>query len=329
MRAWLKNFPHYVTPEAYEAAIDHMVEKLSREVGVVSIFQIGHIHNPGISDIDMMVVLEDGVEFPLNPLQGLSKTERYLFLHTLFGISRNDLHDTQRYAFFHNDRLLWGEAFPAWDKNLSPEEIGVLKTQTAIEYLIQMYITMTLQRVYGIVWVRELLLQGRALLYDLEFLNISCGRLYEFILTLTEWRNHWFEAKPSINHLYAWIQDCYQELHEFLKKLLQTETFYLPEWATPRIAKNVTLIPSDQFFYIHRGMTLPASLGCLGKKYLKIQRHWNQFFFHFPIQKGEVPPVLAMRFELEYRMVRFNLDKHFIPLRSPLNFFRKIHIPGT
>jgi hypothetical protein len=328
MRPWLMNFPHYVTPEAYEDAIHHMVEKLSGEAGVVSIFQIGNLHHPGISDIDMMVVLEDGVEFHLNPLQGLSKTERYLFLHTLFGISRNDFHDAQHYTFFHNYRLLWGETFPIREKNLSPEEMRVLKTQTAIEYLVQMYITMTVQRTYGIFWVRELLLHARALFYDFEFLNVSSGRLYELILTLMEWRNNWFEIKPEEKCLREWIDDCYKELSEFLKRLLQTEKFYVPEGSSLQVAKNITLSQSNQFSYAHHGVMFPPLFRGLGKKYFKVQRKLNRFVFFVPIEKKEIPSVLRIKYDLEYRMVRFTADKHFLPVKSPLNFMRKLNFQG-
>jgi hypothetical protein len=329
MKFLFNDYPYHVPLRIYENAIHGMVEKLRRREGIISIFQIGSTLHPGISDIDMVVVFKDNGAFHLNPLEGLSKTERYLFIHPPFGVSKSDFIEAQRYTFSKNWRHLWGEKFTIGQYDLSEEEIKCLKTQTALEYLIQNYINLTILRAYRIFSVRALLLNMKAMLYDLQLLSVLSGRLYELLETLVEWRNNWFEIKPNTKHLSGWIHGCYQELHAFLKIFLRTEKFYLPECGSFHITKNVTLMPSEEFFCIHKGIILPALFSCLGKKYFKIQRRLNQFFFHLPIQKGKVPPVLAKRFELEYRMVRFNRDKDFMPLRSSLNFFRKIQFHET
>jgi len=329
MKFIFSDYPYYVPLRIYENAIQGMVEKLRRQEEIISIFQIGSISHPGISDIDLVLVSKENGAFHLNPLEGLSKTERYLFIHPPLGVSKADFTEAQKLTFYHNWNLLWGEKLIGEGSNLSEEETKRLKIQTALEYLIQNYINLTISRMYGILGVRTLLLNMRAMLFDLQLLNVLSGRLYELLETLVEWRHNWFEIKPSTKQLTGWIHDCYQELHAFLKAFLQTEKFYLPEWGTLRISKNVTLVPSEEFYFNHLGIILPALLRFLGRKYFKIQRRSNHFYFHLPIQKGTVPPVLAKRFELEYRMVRFNCDKDFMPLRSSLNFFRKIQFHET
>ncbi len=329
MKFYFNDYPYFVPLGIYENAIEGMVEKLRRQEGIISIFQIGSIIHPGISDIDMVVVFKENGVFHLNPLQGLTKVERYLFIHPPLGASKTDFIEAQRYMFFHNWRLLWGEKFTIGERDLPEEEIKCLKIQTALEYLIQNYINLTILRAYGIFNVRGLLLNIKAMLYDLQLLNVLSGRLYELLGTLVKWRDNWFEVTPKTTQLSEWIQGCYQELYEFLKTFLQTEKLYLPEWGAFRISKNVTLVPSDHFFCDHQGIILPVLFSFLGRKYFKIQRRLNQFLFHLPIQRGEIPPVLAKRFELEYRMARFTVDKHFMPLRSSLNFLRKVHDHGT
>ena len=138
----------------YENAIKGMVEKLRRQEGIISIFQIGSIIHPGISDIDMVVVFKENGVSHLNPLQGLSKTERYLFNDPPFGVSETDLIEAQRYMIFQNSRLLWGEKIYKGGGHLCEEEIKCLKIQTALEYLIQNYINLTVLRAYGIFNVR-------------------------------------------------------------------------------------------------------------------------------------------------------------------------------
>ncbi len=329
MKFFFSDYTHHVPLRIYENAIQDMVEKLRRQEEGISIFQIGSISNPGISDIDLVVVFKENGAFHLNPLEGLPKTERYLFIHPPFGVSKPDFIEAQQYTFYHSWSLLWGEKLIEEGNNLSEEEVKRLKIQTALEYLIQNYINLTILRIYGIFSVRTLLLNMRAMLFDLQLLNVFSGRLYKLLEVVVKWRNNWFEITPNTTDLSRWIQDCYQELHAFLKTFLQTETFYLPEWGTFRISKNVTLVPSEQFFFNQQGIILPTLLRCLGKKYFKIQRRSNQFFFHLPIQKRQVPSVLAKRFELEHRMVRFTLDKYFMPLRSSLNVLRKIQFHET
>jgi hypothetical protein len=329
MKFLFGDYPYPVPPKNYENAIQGMVEKLRRREEIISIFQIGSISNPGISDIDLVVVFRENGAFHLNPLEGLSKIERYLFIHPPLGVVKLDFIEARRYTFYHHWNLLWGEPFLEEGNDLSEGEARCLKIQTALEYLIQNYINLTIQRAYGTFSVRTLLLNMKAMLFDLQLLSVFSGRLYELLETLVTWRNNWFQIKPSKTQLAGWIHDCYEELHAFLKTLLRVEKVYAPEWGTLRISKNVTLVPSEEFFCNHQGIILPGLLRYFGKKYFKIQRRSNHFFFHLPIQKIQIPPVLAKRFKLEYRMVRFSRDREFMALKSPLNFFRNIQFRET
>lgn len=330
MKFRFKNYPHYVSPVDYENVIADMVERLSKQEGIISVFQMGNILHPGISDIDMLVVLKDNSVFRLNPLEELSKTGRYLFIHPLLGVSKTDFMNAQQFSFYRNWRLLWGEQLIADENDLSQDEIDCVQIQTALEYLISNYIHMTILRIHKIVNVRALLLNMKAMVYDLKLLGVSSGPLYELLETLINWRNQWFEIQPHEKDLTEWIDACYLELDSFLGTQLQIHRFYLPEWGTLHITKNVTLVPSEVFFCKRQGIALPVSLSFLGKKYLKIQRRLGKVMIYLPIQQqGGVPPVLARRFDMEYRMVQFNLDKPFLTLRSTLNFLRKIHSRKT
>lgn len=318
---YLTDFPRFVPVSAYDLAIERMVGKLRQQDGVVSIFRVGSINSPGISDIDILVVFEDGVKCSLNPLKDLSKIERYLFSHNLYGISKTNFFDAQRYTFFHEYNLLWGEQLPFGQSDSSGEKMQALKTQTALEYLIKMFINTTVERTYSIVRVRGLLVLTRALLYDLEFLNISSGRLFDLIQTVILWRDHWFEEKPHKQKLKIWIHEFYEELTTFLETMLHTKMLYLPKWANLRVARNMTLVPSKKFGYTHKGMTLPAGLGDLGRKYFNTQHRFNTFQFQIPITTSEIPCGLLKRFSF-MRNIRKENDHdlpYFMPLTSSLN----------
>ena len=319
----LTDLPHFVCISNYDLAIKKMVEKLKKQDGTVAIYRIGNISDPGISDIDMVTVFEDGVRCSLNPLKGLSKSDRYLFSHNLYGVSRDHFCKVQRYSFFHNYNLLWGRELPIGQNDLSPNKIQELKTQIALEYLIKMFINCSVEYTYGIVRVRGLLVLVRALSYDLEFLNISSGRFFDLLQTIIGWRDRWFEAEPDKQTFREFFREFFKALKIFLKIELRTQTFYLPTKANVRITKNMTLEPSKSLGYSHTGARLPVALGGLGRKYYNVQHRFNTFCFHIPIATSDVPPILKNRFRFVEKMKRTNSRNlpYFMPLTSSLNIF--------
>ena len=208
MKVYLTDYPQYVPYGIYERAINQMVERLIKYPGLLSIYQIGSISIPGISDIDMVAVFQDDAACDRNPLKELSRSERYLFVHGLYGVSTKHFHKAQCYTFFHNYNLLWGERLSFWGKNLSKKKIRTLKIQIALEYLLKVYINITVERTYGIVKVRNLLLHTKALLYDLEFLGISSGRLYDLVEGMVTSRNNWFKSKPEKESVEVILEKC-------------------------------------------------------------------------------------------------------------------------
>ena len=321
MRIHLIDFPCFFPVSVYDLAIERMVRKLRKQDGVVSIFQIGSINSPGISDIDMLVVFEDATECNLNPLEDLSKIERYLFSHNLYGASRAYFCEAHRYTFFHNYNLLWGDELSVPESDLSKEQIQALKTQIAYEYLLQMYISMTVKLTYGIFRIVGLLRQVNALRYDLEFLNVNSGGLLDLIEILISWRDHWFKNKPTIQMLKIWIDDFYKQLSEFLREILKTTKFYLPIWANLCITRNITLVPSEHFRYVHKGITMPSFLGGLGRKYFNLQHRFNSFRFQIPITSQMIPGIIEKRLGFLRQMKDTNCIelRHFVSMTTSLN----------
>jgi len=320
---YLTDFPRFVPVSRYDLAIQRMVKKLRQQDGVTSIFLVGSINSPGISDIDMLAIFEDGVECSLNPLEDLSKTERYLFSHSLYGVSRGQFCNAQKYSLFHNYNLLWGDELPIRRNDLSQEQTRKLKTQIALEYLIKMFVNSTIERTYGIVRVRGLLVRVKALSYDLEFLNVSSGRLFDLVQTIINWRNNWFEGRPDKQTFRKWFLEFCVVLTAFLEIELRKQIFHLPELANVRIARNMVLEASKTFGYTHAGTRLPAIFGGLGRKYFNVQHRLNTFQFRIPVATSDVPAVLHSRFMFAKEMKRANREAlpYFMPLTSSLNIF--------
>jgi len=316
------DYPHYVPLEDYEKAISRMIEKLLGHPNIVSIYQIGSISNPGISDIDMLIVFKDDAECKMDPLEELSRSERYIFYHNLYGIEKRDFLNAQQLTFFHNYCLLWGERLSKDGNTLSPEEVQNLKTQTALEYLVKMYISTIVERTYGIVKIRALLLETKAMLFDLEFLNIDSGKLFDLVKTVVHWRDHWFEQKPDRKSLNKWHDTFSNELSESLRIMLQSKKFYLPEKADLHIARNIRLIPAKHLDHSHKGTILPSALGgILGRKYFNLQHRFNNFDVYIPTSNFLNCEIVKKRFDLLKKMKSYNdtyLD-YFSSIGTSLN----------
>ncbi|HNQ45523.1 MAG TPA: hypothetical protein PL032_05785 [Syntrophorhabdus sp.] len=320
-----KNTPQFIPLEVYENEITTMIERLNEHKNIVSVYQVGTVQHPGISDIDMLVVLKDDAEFYQNPLKNSSVTGRYLFVHPLLGVTKTDFMEAQHFNFFRNWRLLLGEQLITGENKFSSDEIACLQIQIALEYLLSNYIQLTVMKLHRIVNIRALLLNMKAMLYDLRLLNVSSGPLYDLLERLVAWRDRWFEEQPHYKDLTRWINLCYLELGSFLQKQLQMHRFYLPKWGNLHVTKNVVLSPNESFSCKCQGMPLPVAFAFLGKKYLKLQRKLNKVTIFLPIQREKIPSILIRKFNLESKMVQFNLDKPFLTLRSTLNFLRKVH----
>ena len=318
------NFPQYVALKEYHAAISRMVQKLSRFPGVVSIFQIGSISTPGISDIDLLIVFEDKVKCDLNPLESLRKSERYFFTHELYGVSVSSFLNAQMYTFFHNYKLLWGQDLLSINSCiLSGDAISDLKIQTALEYLIKMLINMTIKYNYKIFNIRSLMLHVKALVYDLEFLNVTSGPLYDLVYKMVEWRTTWFENPPSKQQLSFWIREFNDALSFFLEKTLSYYRLYINHNSNIRLIRNVTISPSNRFYYTHRGLILPGIFGKLSKKYVNLQHRFNEFTFYVPTTHENIPDIIKRRFDFIRIMTCENKNNftYFMPLFSHLNVY--------
>jgi len=321
MRYYFTDSPQYIPYFKYEDVIDAMVEKISKYKGLVSIYQIGSVSTPGISDIDMIAVFKDDTNCKHNPRRNLSRVEKYLFCHGLYGIMISDYHNMRKHSILHNYKHLWGEVMPREENGLSIENVKVLKRQIALEFLLKMYISLTVERTYRIIKLRSLLLHIKALLYDLDFLNISSGKLLDLINEMVCIRNSWFKKAPEVKELIEWIDEFYSELEIFLEKIFVQMSFYVPKEFDTSIAMNIKLVHSENFGYYHNGMILPPILRGLGRKYFNMQHRLNYFQFLIPYDSSSTLSILKERFSFSRSLNKKckSKMKYFMPVTSSLN----------
>jgi hypothetical protein len=316
----LTHWPRPVSSLEYERAVAQMVKTLLA-CSASSVFQIGNVGTPGISDVDMLAVFEDDHLVSSDPRSGLSPIGRYLFTHPVFGVSRTDFERVKHVTFFHNYRHLAGEELSLdADEEHSSADIRVLREQTALEYLVRMWIAMTLERNYGVLHVRHILLTANALAYDLEFLGVDSGKLHDSVQLVRRWRARWFAIQPGPAEIVAWFESCYEALREFLEWQLTIVPCRLPETRRYRLGRNLFLQPGNGLRVRHRGITLPWRLAPADRRAQKIQSLFNRFVFEIPCVRQPVPLVLRERFD-SLRWLRIhNRERlpHFIPLASSL-----------
>lgn len=85
------DFPRRRDTAEYSTAVSQYAERLGGQPGVVGVFQIGSVSAPGVSDLDLVVLLEDEGPVPgpaLLDIVSLNAETRYLFMHRPFLLNR-------------------------------------------------------------------------------------------------------------------------------------------------------------------------------------------------------------------------------------------------
>lgn len=305
---------------AYERAMSAMITKLQDYYPVVSIYQIGGIATPGISDIDMLAVFNDEAECRDDPLRELSRDDRYMFCHGLYGASRSSFFRAQRYSFFHNYRLLCGDPLAIDSSERSPGETRDLKAQVALEYLLRWHISLAVEMTYGIARVRGFLLHAKAARIDLEFLETSSGPLWELLEKVVSWRSSWFVDEPEADSICVQMTAVFRELGEFLAEVLARRRLFVNPPREIRLARHIRLRPAEQMDWSHCGPPLPPLFHGLGRRYFNLQNRFNRFAFDIPM-KGQDSAILAeySHFNEEIGIYNKRNLPCFMPLSSSLN----------
>ncbi|MBL0340962.1 MAG: hypothetical protein IPP71_08555 [Bacteroidetes bacterium] len=161
MKINFTDFPTYFSVQEYDAAITKMVDILSGNKDILSIFQVGGVSSPGISDIDFYVIFKNECQFLHNPVANLTFPANYFFSHRLFGTCEKFAVDFEKYTFFRSYKLLAGQNINMLNYDLNESDIQILQHQIALEYLIKAWLNISISLIYKEVKVRDLLLHAR------------------------------------------------------------------------------------------------------------------------------------------------------------------------
>jgi hypothetical protein len=194
-RLVLTGLPIARTREHYREAIDDAVSELGDSSGVLAVYQIGGVSAPGISDIDIIVVLDDRVPNP--PDSGCycpRRLDRYLYMHGLFAMPSEVFKRRALLTPMNSLTLLHGEDIKE-ELAVGQDDARILGDVHAIEYLIAALFDLSRQFYYARLKVRALLCSLNALVYDFDALvRFGGSKAYrDFASELAELRGSWFE----------------------------------------------------------------------------------------------------------------------------------------
>lgn len=315
----LFDFPQAIPFQAYENLKQKISEKLISHPGIKSIYQLGSVQHPGISDLDLLCVFDKDARITESLLPDLSAQEKAILTHSLLGIREKDLPAALKYNFYTNYLLLQG-ADSGLEKHNNSTLSTELKTQIALEFLLIFHISLTVQMHRGMVKLRAFLMEAKALAFDLELLGLEDSKLMSFINEVQEMRQQYFVSVPDEKKIKTLIGNFHEELELTLGKALQKHTFYLP-YAQARLNKNTLFKQQIEFSISAKGIKLPAQLFFLGRKYFNLQNRWQHFEIGMPYSVPESGSELEKRFQL-FSKIQADLKEnfpHFIPLTAKLN----------
>lgn len=303
------NRPTFVPREIYAKANDFLIDYFKQEPSLLSIYQFGNITSPGVSDIDLLLVFKDGEKCLLNGFEKLPEQYSYLFTHGMMALNEKHFRANHHFTLW-SDYVYLAGANIAMDlkEQKTEEEIHALKIQTALEFLVANYIALKVQLTYGIIRLRSLLQHMKGIIYDLEFLNVNSGIVYDQLLELKHWIKNWFQLNPTDKQIEKWIFDFDKTYEAFVKEMFHQHQLYLPKMDNYFMARNSILINRNKVGYKHKGIVLPKQLSIIGKKYSNLQNRFNRFEFYFPIVNEHPIAIVKERFQFLQEMKKYNRE---------------------
>lgn len=197
------NEPRKCIPKDYEDTISEYVSRVSRIPDVHAIYQIGSITAPGISDIDLLVVLNDKLTFssPKEYLPHDSSKGCYLFIHPPILVPISLIKNICMIYPIFDIKKIYGENFeisaPQRDK-LSPTISAILNDFIILFYPVEFISVL----VSGKGDVRHLLLRLNGVKHSISlYKTLRVGEIPpewdSFIEETTELRQNWFTLKEK------------------------------------------------------------------------------------------------------------------------------------
>jgi hypothetical protein len=248
----LIDLPQVRQLEEYTNCVDFVVDKINKEKGVLAIYQFGNVTTPGISDIDMLVVFSDDVRCDLDPFESFPPHFNGLFTHGIDAMSESFFRLTDHFALWQNMILMSGTQLMTVPPLMNKSDLQLLKTQTALEYLVTNYIDLIMQWTYGIFKLRAFLQHAKGLIYDLELLDIQEGVLHDKVIELRSWIKNWHESPPSAEAMIGWLKKFKMVFSDSFQKIFSDKKLFVPPMEKRHYKLHAQRIQLAEYIFIRR-----------------------------------------------------------------------------
>lgn len=317
----LIDYPTHIPLDDYERLKNKLTQKLIEHPSVLSVYQMGSVRAPGISDLDLICVFKNNSKNDNNLRQALSKDEKKILTHGIFGVEEQDLKKAISFNLLSNLELIGGKNL--FIDNYKTHNDESLKHQIALEYIVKMFITLNKQLTFRTVKLRSFLLLGKAILFDLELLGIKNGKLYDDVMRIIEFRQNWSNKSPDRIDFQELICSFHANLYDLLNDQLSKHKFYLPKLSIA-LSGNAKIVAGKEIQVKHSGVVLPKQLSFIGRKIVNLQYRFNSFEYSIPIEVPNHSSIISERFEFGKHLFVKNENNYpnFTALTSSLPIYR-------
>lgn len=200
----ITNDIRYIPQQDYEKVLWLYIDYLSQRLDMVSIYQIGAISVPGISDIDLIIVLDDRtssvLDFREAQRAAAGELGLYAFSHSPFVVNCKTFRNLPTLFYAYNLRHLWGEKLTLNEYSSKEQEFYdyVIAVEAAIA---QSFIFMRVTQDRTVFGLRSLLCNLNAIKHTISTIRRwrrpeDIGGSQVFMDQVDELRQGWFGHGP-------------------------------------------------------------------------------------------------------------------------------------
>lgn len=257
-------YPQQLVRSDYQKARDEVIFKISKNKDVCSIYSLTGGGMPGISDLDLMIVLDNDFENSSGKdyhRKNFSPVAQYTLDHVL---QRKDLFSKLYYRYHYRWAVKTNTLRCLYGKEVKPEEISDRELYLSkVYYLAGIFFTKMARDFLRSLTVRRLNIKGLLrVIYTLKFSVIlenqitgisSQNSWLEFSKQFDEFRQRWFEMGKNryqklIDSLIEATNISCQLVEEFSNFL--REKNLIPNWPNPENKKFLGLFTGYKFYTI-------------------------------------------------------------------------------
>ena len=251
-----------ISIESYNAARSKLVDFFSKSNDVVSLYEFGTVNAPGISDIDLMLILKDS---PSEKIQNLikrdllDKTVSYLMMGSTLMLMRET--DFKKIKIWDNMNLknLFGKKIEC--HNVLKDEFEYVEIARVLDWLPERTMRMLELIIRKEIPIRATLCLLNSFMYILQRLEKSFdfkfGDLNKFIDDFNNLRKNWFLMKENKDKaLYSCLKKCielgFKSIINFDNYCIQNkiyDTKDLPATGSFRLNPKITNWTKKKMYY--------------------------------------------------------------------------------